>query len=760
MKILENRIPNIQNMKNKNESTQSLHTIYMWSTERYKDETQRTKDGKYFPVLAKIGETKEYKAEVRVAQTDSTGVAETPILLKQWHVPSQYRDKYLHALLAKKGFPKNRDDKDREWIYFTGCKSSEEAVVVMDRLLNEVVSGKSAITNYPLFDYQKNIVDWSVNRFNNGDKKILINAIMRAGKCMITHAIVKSLDFKKVLIVTGKPGAIPSWSVLSKGGEEEHVDFNNYYFHNYDNLKQSTVNFGNGDCDIVAISLQFAARHLTSGSSDLLNQILKVDWDLVVFDEQHYATNTDKTKAFWEKLKASYWIELSGTPYKTLLSNRFPEESVCSFDYIDEQKIRSDLLLLNVDDVQTQQFRYKAKIDWALINIPDKIKTMINEENFNLGARGIFSTQGNELKYRDAVNELINHIKLRGYKNLPGNFDNLVEKVTKHTLWVLPKNVKAIKLVAKMLSEHPYFKKYDIIVATGSSDEDLASVKDIDDVKSRIAAVESGKSDFMGSITLTCGRFLEGTSVPEWWAVHQINDAKSAEDYFQGSFRCKTPWVKGNKTDVIVFDYNPERFISVMYQHIERKAQASNRPPEDVAAEFTDCSDIYDYSDNGWTIINGTDLQEKFLSNIKNYIDLVGNFVKSDSITEEIRQLLSSKDADSNSVLANTQLNQNDLTRGSNQKTSKKNKAENNEDETKDDNTELKIRYALKQVYELVNIAWAENSEIKSMHDMINFKDVGLVYEITGLTPTEWKKIMPAIDVIGMDRAIGQFNAI
>jgi superfamily II DNA or RNA helicase len=740
--------------------TQKDHTIYMWSTERYKDETQRTKDGKYFPVLAKVGETKEFRAEVRVAQTDSTGVAETPVLLKQWHIPAQYRDKYLHTLLAKKGYPKNRDDKDREWIYFTGCKSSEDAVKVMDRLINEVLTGKSAITNYPLFDYQKDIVSWAVDRYNQGDQKVLINAIMRAGKCLISHAIVKALGFKKVLIVTGKPGAIPSWSVLSQGGEEEHVDYNNYIFHDYDHLKKTTINFGKGDCDLVAISLQFASRHLGAGTSKLLNQIVSTDWDLVIFDEQHFATNTEKTKTFWENLKSKFWVELSGTPYKTLLSNRFTEGSIYSFDYIDEQKIRGQLLLDAKEDEQTRQFKYKARIDWALISVPEKIKTMANGENFNLGARGIFSTAGASLKYRDAVNELINHVKLRGYKNLPEKFDNNVEKVTKHSLWVLPKNVKAIKLVAKMLQEHPYFKKYDVVIATGSSDEAQASVKDIDDVKARIAAVESGKSDYIGTITLTCGRFLEGTSVPEWWAVHQINDAKSAEDYFQGSFRCKTPWVKGNKTDVVVFDYNPERFISVMYQHIERKADATERPTEEVAAEFTECSDIYDYSDNGWKVIDGAELQKQFLSNIKNYTDRVGYLVKSENITDDIRALLEGKNEDSNSVLAKSQLNQNDLTRGSNQKKSNNgDPAVDDTDEDTDEDTEAKIRFALKQVYELVNVAWAEGTIVNSMTDVIDYKDIGLVYEITGLSPSEWKSILPAVDVIGMNRAIGQFNA-
>lgn len=739
--------------------TSKTHTIYMWSTERYKDETVRTRDGKVFSVLAKVGETKEYNAEIRMSQTDTTGVAEKPQLLKQWQFPVHIRDKYLHALLSKKGYPKNRDDKDREWIYFTNCKTAADAIEVMDRLQNEVLTGKSAITNYPLFNYQQDIVDWAVGRYNAGDSKVLINAIMRAGKCLISHAIVKALGFKKVLIVTGKPGAIPSWSVLAQGGEEEHVDYKNYIFHNYDKLKKSTISFGDGDCDLVAISLQFAAKHLEARTSDLLNQIVSTDWDLVIFDEQHFATNTEKTKTFWDSLSSKFWIELSGTPYKTLLSNRFSEESVYSFDYIDEQRIRTELLYKNNNDTQSNQFKFKARIDWALINIPDKIKSMVNDENFNLGARGVFSTKNNELVYRSAVNELLNHIKLRGYKNLPDKFDNIIEQVTKHTLWVLPKNVKAIKLVAKMLQEHPYFKKYDIIVATGASDESHASVKDIDDVKSRILSVETGKSDYMGTITLTCGRFLEGTSVPEWWAVHQINDAKSAEDYFQGSFRCKTPWSKGNKTDVVVFDYNPERFISVMYQHIERKADATGKSAEEIAAEFTECSDIYDFSDNDWNIINGTELQQKFLSNIKNYTDRVSYLIRSENITDEIKDLLANKKEDSNSVSAKTQLNENDLTRGSNQKHSGKNQTDKEDLDEDNENTEAKIRYALKQIYELVNVAWAEGKIINSMNDVVGYRDIDIVHEITGLTPKEWKIILPAVDVIGMNRAIGQFNA-
>ena len=56
--------------------------------------------------------------------------------------------------------------------------------------------------------------------------------------------------------------------------------------------------------------------------------------------------------------------------------------------------------------------------------------------------------------------------------------------------------------------------------------------------------------------------------------------------------------------------------------------------------------------------------------------------------------------------------------------------------------------------------AKADGMPIASMHDVVNYKDISMVADITGLVPKEWKMLLPAIDVIGMDRAIGQFNAI
>ena len=141
-------------------------------------------------------------------------------------------------------------------------------------------------------------------------------------------------------------------------------------------------------------------------------------------------------------------------------------------------------------------------------------------------------------------------------------------------------------------------------------------------------------------------------------------------------------------------------------------------------------------------------------------MDRVNSFVKTDHITDAMKQLLANKQADSNSITAKTQLNQNDLTRGSNQKKVKKDQSGKDEDQEKENVAEAKIRYALRQVYELVDQAKADGMPIASMHDVVNYKDISMVADITGLVPKEWKMLLPAIDVIGMDRAIGQFNAI
>jgi hypothetical protein len=238
-----------------------------------------------------------------------------------------------------------------------------------------------------------------------------------------------------------------------------------------------------------------------------------------------------------------------------------------------------------------------------------------------------------------------------------------------------------------------------------------------------------------------------------------MNNDKSAADYFQSSFRCKTPWSEGQKESVIVFDYAPERLVNVMYQHCEQQSIAENRPVDKILAEWLAVSEVYDYVGNVWNIIDGGTISTRFLSDINNYMDRVGNAVDIAGITDDIILLLANKKADPKNKNANSQLNTNDILTGSNKKRlGKKTSNATTKEVSEDEETALRIKYALRQIFKLIDVAWADNLTISSLDDIINYKDITVVEDITGLVPKEWTKIKPAINIISINRAIGQYN--
>jgi hypothetical protein len=626
-----------------------------------------------------------------------------------------------------------------EWFFDPKHESVDNVVNIGKRLVNEKRYGVSELENFSALPYQQKIVDWAVDRFASTDD-LLVNAIMRAGKCFISYEIARAFKAKSILIVTAKVGVNDSWSELLPGGEKSHVNYSNWEYHNYKKPKKLIHN--NAEVNVTFISLQYINKHFDK-PTELLKQIFAQYWDIVFFDEQHYATLTENTQRLWNTLKFSKKVELSGTPYKTVLSGRYDRDDIYNFDYVEEQLLRKQA----TGDV-AERFKYRADINYAMINVPDKIKSYLGEDGFTFPK--LFATENSTFKNVMAVNEFLNFV-VSTYKKPPKRFLPFADKVSKHAFWMLPNDVEAIAALAKMLNEHPFFSKRTIINASGGN------VKNIQDVKDLIQ--RSDDEHGAGTITLSCDRFKEGTSVPEWWSVHQMNNDKSAADYFQSSFRCKTPWSEGQKESVIVFDYAPERLVNVMYQHCEQQSIAENRPVDKILAEWLAVSEVYDYVGNVWNIIDGGTISTRFLSDINNYMDRVGNAVDIAGITDDIILLLANKKADPKNKNANSQLNTNDILTGSNKKRlGKKTSNATTKEVSEDEETALRIKYALRQIFKLIDVAWADNLTISSLDDIINYKDITVVEDITGLVPKEWNKIKPAINIISINRAIGQYN--
>lgn len=735
-----------------------FHTQYLYSTASQKEATVGSHSGKTFPPKGKAGETYHENAIERVNQQDTTSTSEPLELLDSRKVPLHITDKMVRETICSFDSPLpgikfqlSRDDKDREWIDFHGLANADDMKRVWNEAINYLTHGVRAPFNFANFDYQEQIVNWAVERFQSGNNDILINAIMRAGKCKISYEIAKKVSAKTILIVTAKPGVDDSWSELLPYGNKPHVNYVDWVYHSYNDYKTKPLEIKDHKVNVVFVSLQYINTHFASPTK-LLETLFAVNWDVVFFDEQHYATQTVNTVNIFERLNYTRKVELSGTPYKTLLSGRFDKDNIANFDYIDEQKIRKTA---DVNSDLYRAFEYRADINWSLITVPDNVKALLGEEGFTHAK--LFATDKKSVFLNQpAVVEYIRFVQKRAYKNPPGRFMNIAN-LNRHTIWVMPDNVKAISAMEELLQADPYFGKFQIINGSGKG------VKDITDVDKVIQKVESGKVDASGTITLTCGRFLEGTTIPQWCAVHQMNDDRSASDYFQGSFRCKSAWPEGDKKSVMVFDYNPQRCIGVMYKHVIDTADRENgETNEQRFREWLSCSEVYDY-DNGWSVVDGSEIIKRANEDVEFHSEAFGDILpERKSIDSKVIAIMSKVDIGSKKKEVNTQINDNNLEEGKNHNTvivdgqATTDAAVDNVVES----TIIKIKQSIKRIPALIYNTEFEPYKIHNVEDICNYPNSQFVKTHTGLNEEEWRILISTFNSVQKERINRRIDAL
>jgi len=726
----------------------NTHTQYLYSTSTLKEATVGLNTGKQRPPRGKVGQTMHEDAIIRVVQQDTTSTAEPLQLLSSRQVPDWLTDKMVRETLVNFGYTLSRIDADREWIDFNNHTNETEMIKVWNEAINQRVHGIRAPHDFANFNYQNNIINWVVSRFKTGKKDVLVNAIMRAGKCKISYEIAKAINAKNILVITAKPGVDNSWAELLPHGEKPHINYTDWKYHSYNsNKKKSLVLTDN--VNVVFASLQYINYHIEA-PTNFLQSVFNTEWDIVFFDEQHYATQTDNTLEVFNRIKFKYKVELSGTPYKTLLSGRYEKEDIINFDYIDEQNIRKTV---PAGSILAKAFEYRADVNWALINVPDNVKNLISEDGFTFTK--LFATRNNTFTNLQAVVEYLRYVKANAYKNAPGKFKS-INNINKHTLWVLPDDVKAITALTNLLQEDAYFKKYAVINASGKG------VKSIVQVKTIINNVENGKLEQDGTITITCGRFLEGTTVPEWCAIHQMNDDKSAADYFQGCFRAKSEWKEGNKRSVIVFDYNPQRCIGAMYKHvIDTADHDKGETNEERFRNWLAVSDVYDYADNQWNLLDGSSIIQKANEDISFHSDAFGEIQPDRSAIDiNLIQLLQPVVPGSSNSKVNTVLNDNSIETGSNFETKTNSESKSKKDKDIIEETVLRIKQAIKRIPALIYNTEFELNKINSIKHIVNYPDNSFVEKHTGLTPKVWGMLFNTLNSLQCERINRRIDAL
>ena len=522
----------------------------------------------------KVGETTQGSGEQgvheRIRQQIKTANSSPDYDLLWWCQSSVHTDRQLHKLLP------NRVSKKREW-FKCDLKTVKSAY-------NRLTQGVARPNSYSMRPEQQDCCNKIVGHFNSGGERFLMNAKMRFGKTFTSYQAAKAMGFKKILVLTYKPSVFDSWCE----DLEQHVDFDGW---SASQAKDGKVNFN--DPTVVFESFQQLLNGgKTDDNGDLVfagvkkkktssGWIYDIDWDLVILDEEHYGMKTPKATEVLDALTYSHQLKLSGTPYKTLASGEYSDEEIFSWRYVDEQKKKSE---------GSEAHQCMPTMKFHTFNIHPSVIKEADDSGYNeedgFRIEKMFAAENNSFKYPSVVETFLNTIgkkRVKGQSWSPYQADSISNRLLDHMLWMLPMSIDSVTALCEMLRNHPNFEDYDIINASGNNTVNIGDVKEKIERNSK-------------TITVSCGRFDTGVTVPEWKTVIMLDGSKSPEKYFQTIFRAQSP-LKGHD-ECLVIDFNPQRLLELVYDYCSITAKASDST-EKAIKEFLEVASLLEHGENG-----------------------------------------------------------------------------------------------------------------------------------------------------------------
>lgn len=529
----------------------------------------------------KIGYTEQDDVKKRIAQQTQTADIKFNL---EWEKRAIYedgsgdafKDKDFHAYLSKKEYEKMPNT---EWFHILPNKSLEEFLYF--RSHRGILESYGALP-YQLRQEQNQAVQQTKDYFtlHTGDEpEFLWNAKPRFGKTLSTYELCKTLDARKILIVTNRPAIATSWY-------DDYVKFlgtqSGYYFvSQVDTLKERKYVLSRKQYVSVRDKLKGFIEFVSQqdmkgsiyfgGSFDKLKEVAELEWDVLVIDEAHEGVDTYKTDVAFDHIKRKYTLHLSGTPFKALANDKFRQTEIYNWTYADEQKAKREW-----DSSSEEENPYATLPQLNLYTyqmseiIRDKLKKGADFDNdgeteeYAFDLNEFFATQANgSFKYDADVDKFLE--ALTTLPKFPFSTDELRQEL-KHTFWLLNR-VDSAKALARKLKEHPVFADYEIVLVAGDGrlDDDSENKKAYDKV---IKAIKENEK----TITISVGQLTTGVTVPEWTAVLMLSNVKSPALYMQAAFRAQNPCLFNiggslfRKENAYVFDFDPARTLDIFEQ--------------------------------------------------------------------------------------------------------------------------------------------------------------------------------------------------
>lgn len=447
----------------------------------------------YHDGWTKIGYT-ERDVDLRIKEQTQTA---NIIAKKEWQDiaiffdgKTRFTDKEFHAYLSKNDIERKEPQPDSE-----GCPewfkiSGEQSHYLFFKFRSDmgILQSLNAIP-YNLRNEQKQAVTKTCDYFlANDNAEYLWNAKPRFGKTLSAYDLCIKLKAEKVLIVTNRPAIANSWY-------DDYVKFlgtqSNYYFvSNVDALKEKKYVLSRdkyqkyvldtaepkGCIEFVSLQDLKGSIHF-GGYFDKLGEVAELEWDVLIIDEAHEGVDTYKTDIAFDKIKRKFTLHLSGTPFKALANEKFPESAIFNWTYADEQEAKknwdaaceeenpyANLPQLNLFTYKMSDIVLDRAIQGADFNEDGENEAFCWDLNefFVTNASGNFVHDKEVDRFLDA---------LTTQEKFPFSTEELRSELN-HTLWLL-KYVSSAKALARKLNAHPVFgKNYKVVLAAGDGKVD------------------------------------------------------------------------------------------------------------------------------------------------------------------------------------------------------------------------------------------------------------------------------------------------
>lgn len=312
------------------------------------------------------------------------------------------------------------------------------------------------------------------------------------------------------------------------------------------------------------------------------------------------------------RISSRRFLYLSGTPFRALTEGEFNEDAIYNWTYPDEQYAKA-----HWDDDPSRDPEHNPYLELPQMQMFTYALSEMASIAIDQGADGLFDLSGffeakkvgSEHHFTDPkrVDDFLNMLRGRltqsATEKLLNNFkppfpysDARFAGAVDHSVWFLP-TVASAHAMKAALEAHPFFRDFLVHVAAGSGARMGAEAKGpVDEMLAKAARL--GKQ----TITLSVGKLMTGVTVPQWGAILILRSLKSPESYFQAAFRVQSTWKvteadgtrRIKKQTCFVFDFDPNRALSLIYQYGTKLAGSATRTaPSDVIAELIEFLPIF-----------------------------------------------------------------------------------------------------------------------------------------------------------------------